>query len=584
MSSISWLEWNDEAFEKARADDKPVLLCISASWCRWCRSLEDETFADEEVVKLVEESFIAIHVDKDKRPDIDARYNMGGWPTTAFLTHEGDLITGGTYFTPKEMALLLERIATAYRDNRDRIEDSIREVLEQDEQQAEEKPDRGAPLSLDIITNVSRSIYREFDEKYGGFGTGQKFAHSEALDFAMVQYFKTNDLKLFGVINKTLTGMAEGRLFDEVDGGFFRFCTTRDWRSPHTEKLLDANIKLMCNYLDAARIMDRESYREVAKKTCSFICSELWDDEKKAFWGSRDADDDYYEMEEIERRDRKPPQADRTIYANLNALAASAFFKAGAVLDEPALQEMALSALEFILNNMYTPERGVYHYYDTSRHILGLLADQIYLCDALLQAVEYMGENRYLDVIRDLIDTIIQKQSSEVGGFYDIPHDRGARGGLRRQNKSILENSAMASVLIRYHYLTFDSSYLQLAERTLRAFAHDYHLYGYFTAGYARAVDLFYYKPIYVVIMGKQDSPKTHLLRKTATQIYLPSCIALTIDPEKEPELVERMRFPIGRDPKAYICLEQACHAAVDDPNDLKNAIQELEQGRKPQR
>ncbi|MBU0754155.1 MAG: DUF255 domain-containing protein [Planctomycetes bacterium] len=582
MSSIEWLEWNDEAFEKAETQDRPVLLTIYAAWCRWCKSMDDEAFADKEVARIVQENFIPIRVDKDKRPDIDDRYNMGGWPSTAFLTHEGDLITGGTYFSAKELALLLTRISSAYKEDRTRIEESIREEIQKEEAKNNKQPVRGGQLNLKIITNVSRSIYREYDEKYGGFGTGQKFPHSEALDFAMVQYFKTNDLKLFGVINKTLKGMAEGQLFDQVGGGFFRYCTTRDWRTPHTEKLLETNVKLLHNYLDAARVMKRDSYRKVAEKTCSYICSELWDKGKKAFYGSQDADDDFYEMEALDRKDRKPPQVDRTIYANLNAMTAGAFFKAGAVLDEPKLQEMAISAIEFVLKHMYTPERGVYHYFDTSRHILGLLADQIYLCDALLHAVEYRGENRYLEVIRDLIDTIVKKQSSDMGGFYDISVDRAAHGGLRRQNKSILENAAMAGVLIRYYYLTFEKSYLNLAERTLKAFSHDYHLYGYFTAGYARAVDLFFYNPIYVIIMGEQHSPKTELLRKSATRLYLPSCIALTIDPKREPDLVERMQFPIGKEPKAYVCLEQACHAAVDDPEGLYNAILELEASRAP--
>lgn len=584
MSSIEWLEWNDETFEKAKSADKPVLLSIVASWCRWCRTMEQETFADPEVVKLVEASFIPVQVDKDRRPEINARYNMGGWPSTAFLTPEGDLITGGTYFVAKELALLLERIAEAYKENKDRIMETIREMIRKDEEEHPEQPAQEGRLSLDIITNVSRSIYREFDEKYGGFGTGQKFPHSEALDFAMLQYFKTNDLKLFGVINKTLAGMSEGRLFDAVDGGFFRFCTTRDWRTPHTEKLLETNVKLLSNYLDAARIMDRESYKEIAQKTASYICNYMWDEERQAFWGSRDADDDYYEMDELDRKDRKPPSADRTIYSNLNAMAASAFFKAGAVLDEPVLQNMALSAIEFVLQNMYTPERGVYHYFDSHRHILGLLTDQILMCDALLQAVEYMGENKYQDVVRDLIETIVQKQSSSLGGFYDIPQSPRAQGGLTRQNKSILENAVMASVLIRYYYLTFEKKYLDLAERTLKAFSEDYHLYGYFTAGYARAVDLFYYNPIYVIIMGNRESPKTALLRKTATQIYLPSCIAQTIDPETEPDLVKRMQFPIGVEPKAYICLEQSCHAAVEEPDELKAAIVEIESNRAPQR
>jgi uncharacterized protein YyaL (SSP411 family) len=582
MTSIEWLEWNDESFATAVEQEKPVFLFISATWCRWCRAMDQETFTEPGVVELIRKEFIPIRVDKDRRPDINARYNMGGWPSTAFLTPEGEVITGGTFFYAQELAPLLEKIAQAFREDKDRIEETVREMIRKEEEDQKEESTSGAVLNLEIITNVSRSIYREFDEKYGGFGTGQKFPHSEAIDFALLQYHKTNDLKLFGVINKTLNGMVEGQLFDGVGGGFFRFCATRDWRSPHTEKLLDTNARLLCNYLDAYLVMGREDYRETAQKTASYICSNLWDREHHAFWGSQDADEDYYQLDEVKRKERKPPQADRTIYANLNALAASAFLQGGAVLDAPFLQDMAISSIEFVLNNLYCPERGVYHYYDNSRHIIGILSDQIYLCQALMQAVEYVGENRYLDIIGDLIETIVQKQSATHGGFYDIPQRKTAHGGLKRQNKSILENAVLAGILIRYHYLTFDDSYLKLAERTLKAFALDYHLYGYFTAGYARFVDLYFYKPLYVIIMGNRESPRTVELRKAATQLYMPSRVVQTIDPDTEPELVERMQFPIGLEPKAYVCLEQSCHAAVEDPEELKTVMLNLDANRAP--
>ena len=118
----------------------------------------------------------------------------------------------------------------------------------------------------------------------------------------------------------------------------------------------------------------------------------------------------------------------------------------------------------------------------------------------------------------------------------------------------------------------------------MKAFAKDYHLYGYFTAGYARFVDLFFYKPLYVIIMGNRESPKTVELRRAATQLYMPSRVVQTIDPETEPELVDRMQFPIGTEPKAYVCLEQSCHAAVEDPEELKTVMLNLDANRGPRR
>jgi len=582
MSSIEWQDWNDETFDRALKEDKPVLLTIFASWCRWCRTMDQESFSNSEVIALVNKHYIPIRVDKDRRPDVNSRYNMGGWPSVSFLTPEGNVITGGTFFETQKLSILLEKIAQSYINDKNRIEETIRNMIEKESaSQGNQLPDE-RPLSLDIIKNVSRSIYSEFDEKYGGFGTGQKFPHSEALSFTILQHFKTNDIKLYGVTTKTLNGMAESKLFDSVGGGFFRFCATRDWRSPHTEKLLETNVRLLDNYLDAYVVMNRSTYREIAQQTVSYICTHLWDGTNHAFWGSQDADDDYYQMETVDRRDRKPPQVDRTIYTNLNALAASVFFKAGAILDDPLLQQMATSALDFVLEKMYSRNKGVYHYFDTSRHIMGILNDQIFLCHALMRAVEYMGDNKYLDVIHDLIETIIQKQASEEGGFYDITRQRSAHGSLTRQNKSIMENAVMASVLIKYYYLTFDERYLELAEKTLQAFARDYHLYGYFTAGYAEVVDLFFYKPLYVIILGNKEDKVTARLRKAATEIYLPSRIVQTIDPETEPELVERMKFPIGKEPKAYVCLEQSCHAAVDDPDELKNVMTVIDSNRAP--
>ena len=582
MSTVEWREWNEVTFETARREDKPIFLFITTSWCPWCKAMERDVLSIPEVAEGIRQHLVAVRADADRRPDINARYNMGGWPSLAFLTPDGDIITGSTFLEGPKLAELIEKISHTFRTDKSRIEEIVREITLKGEKKRLEHPQDIERLSLDILKNVSRSIIREFDEKYGGFGTGQKFPHAEALDFAILQHFKTNDLKLYGVVTKTLDGMAEGGIFDRVGGGFFRFCATRDWRAPHTEKLLETNVRLLNNYLDAYRVMQRDPYREVAVKTVDYITNHLWDRDLKAFRGSQDSDDDYYQLEVVERRDRKPPQVDRTLYANLNAQAAGVFLKAAVVLDAPQARDMAVSALEFILENLYSPERGVYHYFDQSPHILGLLSDQIYLCQALLAAVEYTGINRYLDVIRDLIETIILKQSSTHGGFYDIPCRESARGGLTRQNKSILENAVMASVLIRYHYLTWEERYLKLAESTLSAFAQDYHLYGYFTAGYAQAVDLYFFKPLYVIILGSADSEKTRALRRAATQIYLPSRVVQTIDPDTEPELVKRVAFPIGHDPKAYVCLEQACHAAVDDPDELKNVMTVIDKNRAP--
>ena len=584
METLNWLEWDDDAFEKARLENKPILLTIVASWCRWCKSMEETVFTAEATRGIIEREYVAIRVDKDKRPDINERYNMGGWPSCAILNSDGEVITGGTYFKAGELSTLLDKVATAYRERKDKIQDIIDSTVKEEEEGQREKDARKGALSTEIITNVSRAIIGEFDEKYGGFGQGQKFPHPEAIDFAILQYYKTNDLKILGIINKTLEAMADGDLCDSIGGGFFRYCATRDWRAPHTEKLLETNVGLLHNYVFAYQVTGRDKYLDVARKTADYICANLWDADYGAFRSSQDADDDYYQLDELSRRDRKPPASDRTIYANTNAMAAAVFLEISPVLQAPILKDMALQAISFVLNKLYSPDRGVYHYYDGSRHILGLLTDQAYLARAMLSAVEYAGVNEFMDTLRNLVDTIIKKQESDHGGFYDISEMSGARGGLRRRNKSILENAAVAEALIRLHFLTFDEEYLKVAENTLSAFTKDYHLYGYFTAGYARAVDLIYNKPLYGIIVGPRDDDETNTLAAEASKHFLASRVLMTIDPKKEKELASSMEFPLDKEPTAYVCMEKTCHAAIRDPKELRAAMMKVETSRNNRR
>jgi len=580
MVSTNWLDWDDEAFELAKESNKPILLSIVASWCRWCKSMDESVFADESVAEIIGREYVPIRVDKDRRPDINERYNMGGWPSLAILNSDCEVITGGTYFSSDQLAELLEKVATAYREKRDTIQELIKATIEEEEATQKERDARQGELSPEIITNVSRAIISEFDEKYGGFGQGQKFPHPEAIDFAIYQYYKTNDIKLLGVIGKTLDAMAGGDLCDEVGGGFFRYCGTRDWRVPNTEKLLETNVGLLHNYALAYQVMGKDEYLTVARKTADYICANLWDADYGAFRNAQDADDDYYQLDELSRRERKAPSSDRTIYANTNAMAAACFLEVAPVLQAPILKDMALQAIDFVLKRLYSQDRGVYHYYDGTKHILGLLTDQIYFCRALLSSVEYAGVNEFMEILENLIDVVIQRQSSTHGGFYDIPELSNARGGLRRRNKSILENALVAESLIRFHGLTFKDDYLEIAERALVAFAKDYHLYGYFTAGYARAVDFFYNKPCYVIIVGPRDDERTDRLAEEATKHFLASRIVMTLDPQHERELALSMEFPLDREPTAYVCYEKTCHAAIQDPKELKEAMGQFDANR----
>lgn len=576
---VEWHEWGEDTFKEAARLERPVFLLLVASWCRFSKRIERDVLSDEAIAKLLNKRFVPVRVDKDRRPEVNDRYNMGGWPSLCILTSDGEIITGGTSFSREELKELIERVARYYAERRDVIATAVQEMLKREEDADRARATRSGELSDAIVVKAEAAILDSFDESFGGFGEGQKFPHWESIDFAMLRYVETHDERLGLVIDKTLTKMAESPLHDVEAGGYFRYSTTRDWRSPHTEKLLETNVGLLRNYLEAYQTFDRPAFRKVAERIVRFLREELRHAEVPAFGGSRDSDDDYYALPLADRAGRDKPAADWTVYVNWNAAAVSALFKASAVLDDAACATMAEETLSFLLEECYDQGRGFYHYHDGQRHILGLLTDQAYATRALLHAAQFTGDRRYLDVAEDVLKILMSKQKGSHGGFYDIRVGNDAIGGLRRRNQSILENGLIAEVFLRAHHLTQKAEYLETAERTLRLFADDYHLYGYFTAGYARAVDLYLHPPVHAVIVGDRDNATTLAMVKAAAEIYIPSKLVQVIDPVADEDLLAAFELPAGATPTAYVNARTAHLASVTEPGELARIMREQKRG-----
>lgn len=579
MSGIEWFDWNNENIDRARDSGRPILLFLTASWCPFCREMS-AVFDEPEVAAQVARDYTPVRVDKDRRPDINHRYNMGGWPTLAFLTPDGEIITGGSSLGVDEVRSLVAKVARYYAEHREQIHVDLQRIVAEQEEVDRVRQTAQASLEPAIVDNVAGLILQAFDRKHGGFGTGQKFPHPEAIDFAILYYSKTHNPACQELVQKTLTAMQEGRLADAVEGGFFRYCGRRDWHQPHTEKLLETQAGLLRNYLEACQIFERPDFRRTARRILDYMTGHLFDAETGAFFGSQDADDVYYTLDAQERRDRKAPRIEPTCYTPSTAQAISSLLKASAVLEDEKLKSLALGALHFLLERCYSQGKGMYHYFDQNRHILGLLTDQIYMARALIHAIQHTGDNDYLPIIEDLIGTIVKKQAATHGGFYDISEDDATFGSLRRRNKSLLENALMAEVLIRASALTGRDDYFELAGHTLRSFAGDYQLYGYFTAGYARAVELFFHHPIKVVVVGQRDDPVRQEMLQAAQRTYVPSKIILAIDPESEGELLSRHGFPGDAGTVTYLCLRRACLAEVRDASSLPTALVDAEKRR----
>lgn len=587
-----WLEWSERAFAAARERKVPVLLFVRAAWCRWSREMERVVFRDPRVERLVAELCVPVRVDKDRRPDIDARYSKGGWPTIAWLDDAGEMLGADNFLEPEEFLARIAFVSETYARNREEFRERLAraEVDQAEARDPARRESRGAApapatmLSLSVVEQAARTLIETADPVFGGWGREQKFPHPEAIDFLLMRWSQTGDADILALVRRTLRKIEEGEIHDTVEGGFYRYATRADWSVPNHEKMLDSNALQLHAYLEAFQALGDESFRRTAQGILTWMHGTLLDRESRAFRGSQDASPTYAHVPTLAaRRAIGAPECDPTIFANWNAIAVSSLLKASTVLREPRHREQALATLDFVLDALYDERNGVYHYWDGSFHLPGMLTDQAYLLRALVDAVQVAGENRYLPVARKLADLTVERHRSERGGFYDTLHDPGARGGLRHRQISLQENSVMAEALLRLSHLVRDDDYADAARAALQSFAADYKRYGHFVAGYARAVDLVFHEPVHVTIVGPRGSEATRALREAALRPYVSSRIVQVVDPIEDVELLERFGLPGPRtlfEPaRAYVHRAKESYAETSEPYRLAALMTRTERG-----
>ncbi|MBB5059455.1 hypothetical protein HDF16_004181 [Granulicella aggregans] len=301
---VDWQEWGPEAFAKAQAEDKPILLDIGAVWCHWCHVMDRESYEDPLTAQIINDHYIAVKVDRDERPDVDTRYQaavasisgQGGWPLTAFLTPAGLPYFGGTYFPPKDqhgrpsMQRVLLTMAEAFQKRRGEVDESAESVLaaiEENETFNETASNPGAELHAKLIA----ATLKQFDARNGGFGGQPKFPHPGAIDMLLDAASRTNaiagtrDAALI-----TLEKMAKGGVYDHLAGGFHRYSVDERWVVPHFEKMAYDNSELLKNYVHAYQSFGAQECARVAFETMQWIDEWLSDQDRGGFYASQDAD------------------------------------------------------------------------------------------------------------------------------------------------------------------------------------------------------------------------------------------------------------------------------------------------------
>jgi uncharacterized protein YyaL (SSP411 family) len=483
---IEWRSWSAETFEQAKALDKPILLSISAVWCHWCHVMDETTYSNQQVIDLVNGEYLPVRVDNDVRPDINQRYNMGGWPTTAFLTPQGDILTGATYLPPDQMTDALAKIASYYRTSKPEI---VARVLEGRKAAGGAVAASAGSLDPGLVDRVLGNVESSYDPTYGGFGGAPKFPQTDAIALLAEQAALKGEPRLLEMARHTLRQMAGGGTYDHVEGGFFRYSTTQDWSVPHFEKMLEDHGGLV-----AALALAGEA--DVLDDAIRYLDTVLRDPETGLYAGSQDADEDYYGRDAEGRAALTPPYVDRRVYAAWNCGLAVAYLDADARLGRPALRESAARLLDRLFADLYAPETGLGHTAGAG----GQLGDQAWgLLAAVRAAAAGLGDawrERALELAGHMERVY---GDPELGGFFD----RAAGdelGRLGERIKPLPENSVAAIALSDLDAFLGDPA-LGLRDRARRALESVAALprrYGIMAAVFARALDRVLREPVKV--------------------------------------------------------------------------------------
>jgi uncharacterized protein len=617
---VDWYAWGDEAFERARAEDRPILLSIGYSACHWCHVMEHESFEDDETARLMNERFVNVKVDREERPDVDALYmdavvaltGHGGWPMTVFLTPEREPFFGGTYFPPEPrhgmpaFADVLTAVSDLYRERRAAAASSARQLVDAIKASSEVRPSTD-PLTEGLLGDAARALRRQFDPEWGGFGGAPKFPPAPSLEFLLRQHLRGDDDAL-PMVTKTLDAMAAGGMYDLLGGGFHRYSVDRRWLVPHFEKMLYDNALLASTYLHAWVVTGEERYRRVTEETLDYVLRELALPEG-GLASAQDADTDGVEGltftwtveegapeellqpfeegrsiirgeldEELRRRlwevreERPKPSRDDKAIASWNGLALAALAEAGRRLERDDFLDAARRIGEFLLGALSDGEgRLLRSYRDGRAKHTGFLEDYADVAHGLLELHVATGELRWLEEANRLARLAVELHGDEEhGGFFRTP-GHGERLIARQKafddNPTPSGNSMLAHVLLRLARIYGDDELERRAVGVFRlianALARAPQAFGHALC----ALDLHFSPPRELAVVGPPHSE----VARAALAPFEPNTV-VAVGPSDEVPLLQGKELVEGR-PAVYLCERFACQAPVVDAENLSGTL-----------
>ena len=614
---VEWYPWGEEALERARLEDKPILLSIGYAACHWCHVMAHESFEDEQTAALMNQRFVNVKVDREERPDLDSLYmdavvaltGHGGWPMTVFLTPSGEPFLGGTYFPPEPrhglpaFRQLLEAVSDAYRERRDDVARQAGTLVDALRQAAELSPSAD-PLTESLLTDAARALQRQFDPEWGGFGGAPKFPPASTLEFLLRWHRRSGDDQALEMVTRTLDGMAAGGMYDLLGGGFHRYSVDERWLVPHFEKMLYDNALLAPVYLHAWLVTGEARYREVAEETLDYMLRELRLPEG-GFASAQDADTDGVEGltftwtadegapsellapfehgrsvlrgeldEELKgrlfalREQRPKPLRDDKAIAAWNGLALAALAEAGRRLRRADCIDAARAVADFLLGPL-SDERGRLHrsWRAGQARNPGYLEDYADAANGLYELHVATGELRWLHEAMRLARLAVELFSDEQrGGFFLAAADGEQLVARKKEfddNPTPSGNSMLAFVLLRLGRIWGDDELERQAAGVLRL-VRDGIPRAPSAFGHAlNALDLYLAPPRELAVIGTPEDD----VARAALAGFDPDTVA-AFGPADDVPLLAGKDYVDGK-AAVYVCERFTCKAPVTEASEL---------------
>jgi uncharacterized protein len=614
---VEWYPWGEEALERARREEKPILLSIGYAACHWCHVMAHESFEDEETAALMNARFVNVKVDREERPDLDSLYmdavvamtGHGGWPMTVFLLPSGEPFLGGTYFPPEPrhgmpaFRQVLTAVSDAYRERRDDVARQAGTLVEALRRSVATSPS-AEPLTESLLGEATRGLARQFDPEWGGFGGAPKFPPGSALEFLLRRYHRSGDGEALTMVIRTLDAMAAGGMYDLLGGGFHRYSVDERWLVPHFEKMLYDNALLAPAYLHAWVVTGEVRYRQIAEATLDYMLRELRLSEG-GLASAQDADTDGVEGltftwtadegvpaellqpfedgrsilrgeldEELKRRlfelrERRPkPLRDDKAIAAWNGLALAALAETGRRLDRSDLVLAARELAEFLLGPLSDENGRLYRSWRAGRaRNPGYLEDYADVANGLYELHVATGELRWLQEANRLARLAVELFADEErGGFFLSPVDGEQLVARKKEfddHPTPSGNSMLAYVLLRLARIWGDDGLEQDAAGVFRlirdAIPRAPSAFGHALC----ALDLYLAPPRELAVIG---SPEDAIAR-AALAGFDPSAV-VAFGPSDDVPLLGGKDFVEGR-PALYVCERFTCRAPVTEPAQL---------------